>query len=63
MKSDIRPMPTLRYAEVSREMAKLSDDQRDALEAACPEPWFSTRSTLAMYYQEAIRRGWLLGPA
>jgi hypothetical protein len=60
---DIRPFPTLKYEEIERELAKLTEDQRDAIEEACPEPWFATRSTAAMYYQEAIRRGWLVGPA
>ncbi len=58
---DIRPMPTLKLPELQRELSKLSDEQQEDLDYL-PE-WFATRSTLAARYQEAIRRGWLLGPA
>lgn len=58
---DIRPMPTLKLPEIERELDKLSEAQLDALDYL-PE-WLAMRSSLAARYQEAIRRGWLLGPA
>lgn len=63
LRPDRRPYPGVSYPEVCRLLDLLTDQQRDAVEKACPDPWFSTRTTLAMYYQEAVRRGWLLGPA
>lgn len=62
MKPDPRPFPALNSAEIDRELEKLTDDQIDALWEVVPG-YFSMRTQGAALYQEAIRRGWLLGPA
>jgi len=58
-----RPMPTLTLEAIRRELDKLTDEQMDDIQYDHPEQYFSSRSNAAMYYQDAIRRGWLLGPA
>lgn len=55
-------MPTLSKSEIDRELAKLSEAQSEELDSVGRE-YFSLRSTGASWYQEAIRRGWLAGPA
>jgi hypothetical protein len=61
--ANCRPMPNMSRAELAKILDTLTDDQRDEIEDCFPEPWFSSRSTMAEYYQEAIRRGWIMGPA
>lgn len=48
--------------ELRRLTDQLSEDQLDYLETVC-ESRFSSRGTLAGYYEQAVKLGWLLGPA
>jgi hypothetical protein len=49
--------------EAEREVAKLTDEQQDTLEDAVQcDPWAFGLKVRAMH-AEAVRRGWLLGPA
>lgn len=59
---DIHPYQSLKHAELCRVLYQLSEDQRAEIERRCHYSWFATRTTMAMYYQEAVRLGWLMGP-
>lgn len=50
-------------AEAERELAKLAPEQLDALETLYPGDDWAFGRKACWKYQEAVRRGWLLGPA
>lgn len=51
------------HIEAKREIAKLTDEQIDALDWAVAHDHMSSGRRAVAIYREAVRRGWLLGPA
>jgi hypothetical protein len=53
--------------EIERALSELTEEQEDELDDALREDenrgFWSNRRCLRWMWQEAIRRGWLLGPA
>jgi len=56
-----------RANEIERALAELTEEQEDELDEALREEgidtWWSSRRRMRWMWQEAIRRGWLMGPA
>ncbi len=51
------------HSEARREIAKLTDEQLDELDAVVSHDHMSSGRRAVAVYREAVRRGYLLGPA